>query len=111
MAEPLKHFHFWCLQSDRSRRGFSSRKVWQTADLDATGPSVFWMQYLARGAGRTGYSRVYLAALFFARGNTFSEGTCIEMSHFAPLPEKNRQGIGTWEWCVLSARGYCKKPG
>ena len=23
----LKHFHFWCIQSNRSRRGFSSRKA------------------------------------------------------------------------------------
>ncbi len=23
----LQHFHFWCLQSDRTQRGFSSRKA------------------------------------------------------------------------------------
>jgi hypothetical protein len=23
----LQHFHFWCIQGNRSRRGFSSRKA------------------------------------------------------------------------------------
>ncbi len=23
----LQHFHFWCLQSDQTQRGFSSRKA------------------------------------------------------------------------------------
>ena len=26
VAPRLQHFHFWCLQSDRTQRGFSSRK-------------------------------------------------------------------------------------
>ena len=26
LSQQLQHFHFWCLQSDRTRRGFSSRK-------------------------------------------------------------------------------------
>jgi hypothetical protein len=24
---PLEHFYFWCIQSNRSQRGFSSRKA------------------------------------------------------------------------------------
>ena len=27
IALALKHFHFWCIQSKHSRRGFSSRKA------------------------------------------------------------------------------------
>ena len=27
VANRLSYFHFWCLQSNRSRRGFSSRKA------------------------------------------------------------------------------------
>ena len=27
LLEELEHFHFWCIQSNRSQRGFSSRKA------------------------------------------------------------------------------------